>query len=86
MKNKIKTILQSTNRIFRDALNLFMTFRLEVRHSAKAFTRLDLNKDNLISRDEPHIIGAEEFFRSDNTDVNGELIIWGLGSSLEVAD
>ncbi len=57
-------------------LNLFMAFRLEVRHSAKAFIRLDLNKDNLISRNELYA-GVEEFFRSDDMDAHGN---WLFGS------
>lgn len=51
-------------------LNLFMTFRLEARHSAKAFIRLDRNEDNLISKEEFYT-GTEEFFRSNNPKARG---------------
>ena len=54
----------------KEYLNLFMTFRLEARYSARAFSRLDLNEDGLISRDEL-FKGTEEFFRSDDVKANG---------------
>lgn len=46
-------------------LNMFMAYRIEIRHSAKAFENLDKNKDDLISRDEL-LIAIREFFRSDD--------------------
>ncbi len=51
-------------------LTLFMTFRLEARYSARAFEKLDLNQDDLISREELYK-GAKEFFRSDDIDSFG---------------
>lgn len=57
-------------------INLFMTFRLEVRYSAKAFTRIDLNKDDLISKEELYT-AVEQFFRSDDESQKGN---WLFGS------
>lgn len=57
-------------------MNLFMTFRLEIRYSAKAFTKLDLNRDGLISREELYL-GVEQFFRSSNEADRGN---WLFGS------
>ncbi|WP_258104958.1 EF-hand domain-containing protein [Marinoscillum sp. MHG1-6] len=57
-------------------INLFMSFRLEIRYSAKAFTKLDLNKDSLISREELYT-GVEQFFRSNDPSDKGN---WLFGS------
>lgn len=57
-------------------INLFMTFRLEVRYSAKAFTRIDLNRDDLISKEELYS-AVEQFFRSDDPALKGN---WLFGS------
>lgn len=57
-------------------INLFMTFRLEVRYSAKAFTRIDLNNDDLISKEELYK-AVEQFFRSDDESKKGN---WLFGS------
>lgn len=51
-------------------LDLFMAYRIEIRHSAKAFTKLDKNQDDLISRDEL-LLAIREFFRSDNESAPG---------------
>lgn len=63
-------------------LNLFMTFRLEVRYSAKAFTKIDLNKDEFISREELYT-AVEQFFRSDDETKRGNWI-FGSWEHLEV--
>ncbi|MBV6644944.1 MAG: hypothetical protein KI790_05825 [Cyclobacteriaceae bacterium] len=60
----------------KEYLDLFMTFRLEVRYSAKAFAKLDLDRDELISRDELHE-AVEQFFRSDNSGDKGN---WLFGA------
>lgn len=57
-------------------INLFMTFRLEIRYSAKAFTKLDLNRDGFISREELYL-GVEQFFRSAREEDRGN---WLFGS------
>lgn len=57
-------------------INLFMTFRLEVRYSAKAFTGIDLNKDDYISKEELYT-AVEQFFRSDDESKKGN---WLFGS------
>lgn len=57
-------------------IHLFMSFRLEVRYSAKAFTRIDLDRDDLISKEELYT-AVEQFFRSDDQKVRGN---WLFGS------
>ncbi len=57
-------------------LNLFMAFRLEVRYSAKAFLKLDLDGDEQISKEELYL-AVEQFFRSDNENDKGN---WLFGS------
>ncbi len=47
-----------------------MAYRIEIRYSARAFTKLDLNQDDLISRDEL-LSGIKEFFRSDDREAAG---------------
>lgn len=51
-------------------IDLFMAYRIEIRFSARAFTKLDLNKDDFISKEE-FIIGLREFFRSDDENAAG---------------
>ena len=51
-------------------LDFFCAFRIEVRYSAKSFSKIDSNKDGLISRHEL-ITGVKEFFRSDNISSHG---------------
>jgi len=51
-------------------IDLFMAYRIEIRYSARAFTKLDLNQDDLISRDEL-LSGIKEFFRSDDREAAG---------------
>lgn len=65
------------NRIsLNEYLNLFMAFGLEVKYSAKAFLRLDLNGDEMISKEELYQ-AVEQFFRSDNESDKGN---WLFGS------
>ena len=51
-------------------IDLFVGYRIEVRFAAKAFRKLDLNKDDLISRGEL-IKAVKEFFRSNDADAPG---------------
>lgn len=51
-------------------LDLFMAYRIEIKHSTRAFNQMDKNKDDLISRDEL-LEAIREFFRSDNEDAAG---------------
>lgn len=57
-------------------LNLFMTLRLEARYSAKAFTRIDRDRDEHISRKELKT-AIEDFFRSNDENARGN---WLFGS------
>ncbi|MEO9869116.1 EF-hand domain-containing protein [Ekhidna sp.] len=51
-------------------IDLFVAYRIEVRFAAKAFRKLDLNHDDLISRGEL-IKAVKEFFRSEDPDAPG---------------
>lgn len=51
-------------------IDLFMAYRIEIRYSAKSFTKIDLNKDDLISKDEL-ISAVSEFYRSNDTEAPG---------------
>lgn len=51
-------------------IDLFMAYRIEIRYSARAFTKLDKNKDDLISEEEL-LSGIREFFRSDEEQAPG---------------
>ncbi|HCX23133.1 MAG: hypothetical protein CMB80_14840 [Flammeovirgaceae bacterium] len=51
-------------------LNLFMAYRIEIKHSTKAFANLDKNHDDLISKEEL-LLAIREFFRSDDEDAAG---------------
>ena len=65
------------NRIsLNEYLNLFMAFGLEVKYSAKAFLRLDLDGDEMISKEELYQ-AVEQFFRSDKESDKGN---WLFGS------
>lgn len=46
-------------------IDMFCAYRIEVRFAAKAFRKIDLNHDDLISRGEL-ISAVKEFFRSDD--------------------
>lgn len=62
-------------------IDLFMAYRIEIRYSAKSYTRLDLNSDDLLSRDEM-ITAVDEFFRSEDKDAPGNWLFgfWGKKS------
>jgi Ca2+-binding EF-hand superfamily protein len=51
-------------------IDLFMAYRIEVRYSAKAYTRLDRNSDDLLSKDEL-LSAVDEFFKSDDENAPG---------------
>ncbi|MEQ9305877.1 MAG: EF-hand domain-containing protein [Marinoscillum sp.] len=51
-------------------LDLFMAYRIEIKYSAKSFTKLDENGDDLISKEEL-LTGIREFFRSDDEKAPG---------------
>lgn len=61
-------------------IDLFVAYRIEVRFAAKAFRKLDRNKDDLISRGEL-ITAVKEFFRSDDPDAPGN---WLFGSGVRI--
>jgi len=62
-------------------IDLFVAYRIEVRYAAKAFRKLDLNKDNLISRREL-IQAVKEYFRSDDPEAPGNSL-FGSGILLD---
>ena len=51
-------------------IDLFMAYRIEIRFSARSFTKLDLNHDDLLSREEIQS-AVREFFRSDDKHAPG---------------
>ncbi|WP_258103626.1 EF-hand domain-containing protein [Marinoscillum sp. MHG1-6] len=51
-------------------VDLFMAFRIEIRYSARSFTKLDLNGDELISKNELNL-AVSDFFRSDDENDGG---------------
>lgn len=51
-------------------IDLFVGYRIEVRFAAKSFRKLDLNKDDLISRGEL-IRAVKEYFKSDDPNAPG---------------
>ena len=55
---------------FKEYIDLFMAFRIEIRHSAKSFVNLDVNNDGFISKDELEL-AVEEFYRSDDPNAKG---------------
>lgn len=59
-------------------IDLFMAFRIEIRYSAKSYTRLDLNSDDQLSREEM-VSAVDQFFRSDDEDAPGNWLFgfWG---------
>ncbi|MEP5610626.1 MAG: EF-hand domain-containing protein [Cyclobacteriaceae bacterium] len=57
-------------------IDLFCAYRIEVRFAAKAFRKIDLNHDDLISRGEL-ISAVKEFFRSNDEDAPGN---WLFGN------
>ena len=57
-------------------IDLFCAYRIEIRYAAKAFRKIDLNHDELISRGEL-ISAVKEFFRSDDEESPGN---WLFGN------
>ncbi|MEQ9424287.1 MAG: EF-hand domain-containing protein [Cyclobacteriaceae bacterium] len=57
-------------------LDLFISFRIEVRFAARCFRKLDLNNDGYISRDEL-VTAVREFLRSDDPEAPGN---WLFGN------
>lgn len=59
-------------------IDLFMAYRIEIRYSAKSYTKLDLNDDDLLSREEM-LSAVDEFFRSDERNAPGNWLygFWG---------
>jgi Ca2+-binding EF-hand superfamily protein len=51
-------------------IDLFMAYHIPVRYSARSYTKLDLNKDDLLSLEEL-LSAVDEFFRSDDQDAPG---------------
>lgn len=51
-------------------VDLFMAYRIEIRFSARSFTKLDLNHDDLLSREEIQS-AVREYFRSDDPNAPG---------------
>lgn len=61
-------------------IDLFVAYRIEVRYAAKSFRKIDLNRDDLISRGEL-ISSVKEFFRSEDPEAPGN---WLFGSGLRL--
>jgi Ca2+-binding EF-hand superfamily protein len=59
-------------------IDFFMAYRIEIRYSAKSYTKLDLNSDDLLSRQEM-LSAVDQFFRSDDKDAPGNWLFgfWG---------
>ena len=55
---------------FKEYIDLFMAFRIEIRDSAKSFVALDVNNDGFISQEELEL-AVEEFYRSDDPNAKG---------------
>jgi len=66
-------------------IDFFMAYRIEIRFSARAFTRLDLNGDDLISREEL-LSAIREFFRSDDQDASGNWLFgfWETSTNVKI--
>lgn len=78
-----KYVKQTTREIFKcfdvnddsyialdEYIDLFMAYHIPVRYSAKSYTKLDLNQDDLLSLSEL-LSAVDEFFRSDDKDAPG---------------
>lgn len=57
-------------------MQIFISFRIEPRHAATCFRRLDLNNDGYLNRDDLSN-AVKEFFRSDDPKVDGN---WLFGN------
>ncbi|MDH5608999.1 MAG: EF-hand domain-containing protein [Cyclobacteriaceae bacterium] len=64
-------------------IDFFMAYGIPVRYSAKSYTMLDLNSDDLLSREEM-LSAVEEFFRSNDKNSPGNWLygFWEAGKSL----
>lgn len=61
-------------------IDLFMAFHIEVRYSGKAFTKLDLNGDELLSKSELQIAVGQYFISEDKEDRGNWLFgFWNTG-------
>ena len=60
----------------KEYIDIFIAFRIEVRYSAKAFVKLDINKDGMISQKEL-MKAVHEFFRSNDESAKGN---WLFGN------
>lgn len=57
-------------------VDFFVGYRIEVRYSAKAFTKLDINKDGQVSREELSL-ALKDFFTSDDPNATGNWLFGG---------
>ncbi len=59
-------------------IDLFMSYNIQVRYSAKSYIHLDLNSDDLLSREEM-LLAVDQFFRSPDNDAPGNWLFgfWG---------
>ncbi len=59
-------------------IDFFMAYHIQVRYSAKSYTKLDLNSDDLLSKYEL-MSALEEFFKSDDENAPGNWMygFWG---------
>lgn len=62
-------------------VDLFVAFHIEVRYSGKAFTKLDLNGDELLSKKEL-LTAVEQYFTSDDKEDRGNWLFgfWNTSS------
>ncbi len=51
-------------------VDMFMAYHIEIRYSAKSFTKLDLNNDEMLNREEL-LTAVRQYFRSDDKDDRG---------------
>ncbi len=59
-------------------IDLFMAYHIQVRYSAKSYTKLDLNSDDMLSKYEL-MSGIEDFFKSNDENAPGNWLygFWG---------
>ncbi len=60
----------------KEYIDIFMAFRIEVRYSAKAFVKLDIDKDGMISQQEL-FKAVKDFFKSNDENSKGN---WLFGN------
>ena len=61
----------------REFLDIFVSFRVEVRSTSSCFRKLDLNNDGHITREEL-VTAVKEFLRSDDVNANGNWLFGDL--------